>query len=253
MTTPSSTPSDTLVLSLLDSDSSIPESLDSRYWEIRKTTGPGGPAAVLAALEELAAHGESPSEERLSARMADARLAAEAVGHDHYISAPSTTPGTEGNRIALDRVDLRRRVFALGRDHVELRPDGALTLRYRGGGTSTYHPVTVAELEQFMDGNRRRMEEVAALGERVRVVLRQADPAVAVASRRSPVASGVDVHVGGGTVSVFWWSATWEEQLADRAPGQPWANGLRDQVAALLLADGIRTEPDRDALKVIAP
>nr|BEK71347.1 hypothetical protein KPHV_85740 [Kitasatospora purpeofusca] len=253
MTPPSSTRPDALVLSLLDGAPSMPESLDSRYWEIRKTTGPEGPAAVLAALEELAARGESPSEEQLAARMADARLAVEAVGHDHYISAPSTTPSTEGGRIALDQVDLRRRVFALGRDHVDTRPDGSLTLRYRGGGTSTYHPVSTDELEQFMDGNRRRTEEVAALGERVRAVLRQAAPAVAVASRRAPFASGVDVHVGGGAVSVFWWSATWEEQLADRAPGQPWANGLRDRVAALLFADGIRTEPDRDALKVIVP
>ncbi|MFE4512609.1 hypothetical protein ACFRMQ_00210 [Kitasatospora sp. NPDC056783] len=250
-----SSPADALALSLIENDWTLPKSLEERYREVRRRAGPTGPTAILAALDKLASEGKDPAEEQLATRLADARFAAEAVSHDQYISAPSTMPGVEGHRNALHHWELRRRVFGHGRDRVERHSDGSLVLRYPNDTFTTYHPATVDELEQFQENNRQRMEEVAAVGKQVRDALQQADSAVPLASRSTPATSGVDVHVGGGSVSVHWWYATWEEAIANRGRADQWTadGGLRDRVAELLRDAGIATEPDRDSLQVVLP
>ena len=230
------------------------------YWQLRKSIGPGDDSAILAALEDAAQDTSGPFgdfADTFREKLADARHAVTVTAaSEHFISAPSTNPLTEG-RHGAHQFELRRKAFLVGRDRAQAQDDGAVVIRYAGDTFTTYLPVTAAEFEAFLDRNRQKMEAVAALGESVRAALSEAAASIPQARRtHSGYKSGVDVHVGGSQVSVFWWTATWdEEQRQRRASTDPWIDrgGYRDQVAALLEKAGIATRPDGTSLDVICP
>ncbi|SEM82514.1 hypothetical protein [Streptacidiphilus jiangxiensis] len=244
------------VLALIEADWDMPAQLQDPYWSMRRTASAGGDStAVLVAVEDLVQLGSAPFAAELGIKLADARHAAAATSTSQwFITTPSTTPGVEGHRHAVGQAELRRRAFRIGAADAVVEPDGSLTIRHRGGTSTTYVPVTEADYEAFLDGNRCAMEAVAALGAKVEDLIAAAEavPTASWAAARS----GVKVHIGGSQVTIFWWSATYAEQLRqEQAETAPWSEdgGYRDQVAALLARSGIQTLNDAGSLQVVCP
>jgi hypothetical protein len=243
-----------LVLALVETEWDMPPQLREPYDSMRQAASAGGDSAVvLDALDDLVRCSSDPDAAELGAKVADARYAVAATSASQwFITAPSTTAGVEGHRHALRQAELRRKVFRLGATHSGAGPDGTLTVRHVGGTFTAYVPASEEDYEAFLDGNRRRA--VAALGERVQSLIK-ADETVPSASWAA-IRSGVNVHVGGSQISVFWWSATHAEQLRHRkAETTPWseAGGYRDRIAALLTRAEIQTSVDDGSLQVLCP